>query len=152
MKKSIFYTAVTLLFVFSCKKEKDNSIDNLVFGDAYGFCAGDCATFYQLKGGSLYPDDIDRYSGNEVLFKSTALPADKYQMAKVLLENFPEYLLNNPDTVFGCPDCADQGGYYLQYTRNGTTLKWSIDTNPTSQPEAIRSYVEKLQSVLTQLR
>lgn len=122
-----------------------------VFGEAYGFCAGDCAHFYKLKNNQLFKDKIERFNGTVPDFDPNKLSDDKWEVAKSLISELPDYLLNNPDTTLGCPDCADQGGVYLFYQNENKSLYWNIDTAADRQPPEIRNYILKVRSIIDQL-
>jgi hypothetical protein len=66
-------------------------------------------------------------------------------------DNFPEYLLDNPGKTFGCPDCADQGSFHIEVKENGVLKFWHIDTDSNKQPAEIRSYMERMRVILSQL-
>lgn len=123
----------------------------LVFGEAYGFCGGDCAHFYKLEDNKLYADVENRYSESLPDFSAVPLEEAKFNTAKSLLNNFPEYLLNNPNKTFGCPDCADQGGIHLYYKEKGEVMFWHIDTFEDNQPQEIRTYIMQVRTILDQL-
>lgn len=142
-----------LAIASGCEKGREPEFDgNLVFGVAYGFCAGDCAHFFKLENGALYKDVSDRYTGDDLAFDPAPLPAAKYDLAEPLKLQFPDYLKNNPNETIGCPDCADQGGYHLFLETSAEKQYWHIDTNSDNVPDEIRPYMSQLQSVLEQLR
>ncbi|HCM77301.1 MAG TPA: hypothetical protein DIS90_13025 [Cytophagales bacterium] len=124
----------------------------LIFGMAHGFCAGDCAHFFQLKDGQLFRDVVERYTGSEPAFEVTPMSKDQYEIAKQLIQDFPDYLTNNPNTTFGCPDCADQGGYHLYYKSETAVSYWHIDTSLENVPAEIRDYMSKVRTVVDQLK
>ncbi len=41
--------------------------------------------------------------------------------------SIPLIMLLDPRTIFGCPDCHDQGGYYLDFTLFGIKRHYQID-------------------------
>jgi hypothetical protein len=138
----------------SCKKDKDEkvAVDLLSFGTAYGYCIGDCAFFFRLEGENIYPDSSTRYTGEgSIVFSSNPLSNDKYLLAKELKDNFPVYLLNNDGKTFGCPDCTDQGGFHIEVKENSISKFWHIDTDSNKQPAEIRSYMERMRVILSQL-
>ena len=153
MRAIIFIVAVLSLFT-ACKK---NSIGNnmanaeFTFGTSFNFCSGDCAHFYALQDGKLYPDALTGQYGGTLAFKTTTLPNDKYLLAKQLLDSFPAFLLNNADTTFGCPDCADGGAIHIWRTINGSKKFWNIDYQDAGVPVEILPYITKLKTVLGQL-
>lgn len=142
-----------LATISGCEKNLEPDSDgSLVFGVAYGFCVGDCAHFFLIKEKALFKDNIARYPEEELQFDKDPLPEDKYQVAKSLLTQFPEFLKERPNETIGCPDCADQGGYHLILNRNNAIQYWHIDTSVDSQPAEIRAYMDQVRTVLEQLQ
>lgn len=86
---------------------------------AHGFCLSNCADFFVIKNGNIYPDDFDYFVDSATKFKSEALPIQKYNLAKKLTDDFPVYFIKNPNKTFGCPDCADQGGFHIEINEKG---------------------------------
>jgi hypothetical protein len=86
---------------------------------------------------------------NNLTFAGMPLPNNKYLLAKQLLDEFPAYLLNNPDTTFGCPDCTDGGLAYITLKQNGTAHTWLIDLQRL-QPE-LAAYIAKMQEIMDEL-
>jgi hypothetical protein len=148
--KSIFLF-ISLLLTASCKAgPPQEKHDSFAFGTAYGFCKGSCATFYKIENAKLYPDNIDHYKG-EVTFEKAPLADEKYQLAKNLPDSLPAFLLQNNGKTFGCPDCADQGGIHVFYTRNGQLMQWHFDTNTEALPSEIKDYISRMKDILNQL-
>jgi len=154
MKVQISLLAI-LSLCLSCKDTQESIPDaegELIFGEAYGFCVGDCAHFYRLSNGNLYQDTIDRYMEESPEFDDTPLTSAQYELAAPLLSGIPDYLLKNTNQTIGCPDCADQGGVHLFLTNESQSLFWHIDTFTENQPEEIRAYVSQVRSIIDQLR
>lgn len=149
-QKTVLLLAALIFTITSCSKY-DGTGDYLAFGSAAGMCAGNCARFFMIKNNNLYPDDMDFYNTTRLVFSDIPLAAEKYEIAKVLKDEFPEYLRRDPGRTFGCPDCYDQGGIHIEFRENGKTKTWHIDTNTEAQPEEIRSYIMKIIQVLGQL-
>jgi hypothetical protein len=141
-----------LLFFTSCTKDKLENLDYFSFGNAYGFCQGNCANFFLIKGDKIYPDDMDYYYGSSLKFMEEALPGEKYNLAKKLIDNFPAYLIDNPNRTFGCPDCADQGGIHIEIKEKGQIKRWHLDTTVSNLPAAIQDYVKEIAIVIEQLK
>lgn len=151
--KCLLFFAISIAFL-SCTKEDDtvSSEGYFIFGEAYGFCIGDCAHFYKVEGGKLFRDNIERYGVETPTFTETPDEQSNYDLAKPLISSFPNYLPSNANQTFGCPDCADQGGYHL-FLQSGSEIQfWHIDTFADNQPEEIRAYVAQLREILIQLR
>jgi hypothetical protein len=152
------YKAISAIFIIvltvttSCTKEKLGNIDYFAFGISHGFCMGNCAVFFEIKEGKIYPDDIDYYNLSTLKFKTDALPVEKYNIAYDLVDKFPSYLLDRPDKTFGCPDCVDQGGYHIEISRDGQVAKWHFDTDISKLPEVLQGYVKSIQAVVEQVK
>ncbi|MFZ1808245.1 MAG: hypothetical protein WAU36_13530 [Cyclobacteriaceae bacterium] len=154
LKNRLVLLLLILATLSGCEEENNepDSDGSLIFGVAYGFCAGDCAHFFLIKDGALFKDNIERYSGDEVYFDGDPLPEDKYVLAKSLLQQFPEYLRERPNETIGCPDCTDQGGYHLILNSNTGSQYWHIDTSTASQPTEIKTYMDQVRTILEQLK
>ena len=61
----------------------------------------------------MYEDTLDHYRATDG-FDFVPLPNTKFLLAKDLTEEIPEALLKEEDKTFGCPDCYDQGGIFIQ--------------------------------------
>jgi len=151
MKTKLISFTVFILMVTCCTKRDLADIEYFTFGTAYGECSGNCAIFFMIKDNNLYPDDFDYYSGT-LSFKNEPLSDEKYNLAKRLVDDFPDYLLKNVDKTFGCPDCADQGGIHIEIKNNGKISSWHIDTSVANQPLEIREYVQNLVSIIESLQ
>ena len=151
MKIKIISLFILLVFLFSCTKVNLDDIDYFAFGSAHGFCMGNCADFFIIQDGKIYPDDMDYYNSSAMKYKTEALPAEKYKLAKTLIDNFPKYLNDNPDKTFGCPDCADQGGIHIEIKDKGQIKIWHFDTNISNLPVSIQDYVQEISSVIDQM-
>ena len=151
LKKIKVPLIIFMMLLLSCEKDNLEDLEYFAFGDAYGFCNGNCANFFMIRDNNVYPDDMDRYD-DPMIFKSVALPAEKYYLAKKLINNFPSYLIDNPDKTFGCPDCADQGGIHIEIKENGQIKKWHFDTNISNLPSRIQDYVKEVSDVINQLK
>jgi hypothetical protein len=151
--KNFAFISIVIISLLACSCEKDNQLsgnDYFIFGTAHGECIGNCAIFYKITEDKLYIDDMDYLA--EFVFLPEPLSYEKYLLTIGLVEDMPEYLSENPDETFGCPDCADQGGIHIEYRKNGVTHFWHIDTDVSQQPIEIREYVVELLSVMESLQ
>lgn len=139
---------LVLCLQVSCEKcveveVQDNDI--LVFGHFYNMCIGEsCVEIYKLEGEKLFEDTNDQYPGNQEFFSGNfvELGDDKYILVKDLVDQFPNQLLNESETIFGCPDCADQGGLYLEYKSDQVHKFWILDQAKTGVPEYAQEYMD----------
>lgn len=149
MKKLIRLTAIISLFTLSCRKDPKPDTDYFLFGVSYGHCINDCAYFYKLENGKLYADDMKRFG--TFSFFSGELSDSKAGMAQNLLAQLPPVLISQPGQTFGCPDCVDQGAYFVQLKQNGTTVHWRIDPSTDQLPAELKAFADTLGSTLNKL-
>ena len=57
---------------------------------------------------------------------------------------FPSQLLNEKKTTIGCPDCADGGGLFIQYSENGNVKSWRIDQEKDNVPHYLHNLIDKV--------
>jgi hypothetical protein len=151
MKFHVFLALFYSLLISSCKKDNSlKSYDYFIFGHTNRLCTGDCASFFKIQDGKIYQDTISQYRGS-ITFSASHLSEYKYQTAKPVLDSFPVYLLNNSDSVYGCPDCSDQGLLYIEIGQNYLSKKWFIDPYLINIPEEIRPYAQLVQDIINQL-
>ncbi len=145
-----------ILFVQSSCSEKSEpyepSSSSLVFGHFYGMCWGEyCVETFLLDDAHLYEDTVDHYMGDS--FDFVQLSEEKYQIAKVLLDDFPAELMHATDSVYGCPDCYDQGGILLKYMISGTeTRTFILDNNQAALPSYLDSYAIEVHEIIEALQ
>ncbi len=145
--KKIVFCLFTLVVLFACNSD-DNGIhineqNFLVFGHFYGECSGEgCVETFKLTNESLFEDIVDDYSGQNMDF--VALNNDLFEEVKDLTDFFPNKLLKETETIFGCPDCADGGGLFLQYSENGNEKSWRIDQVKANVPSYLHDFMDKV--------
>lgn len=135
--------------------------DVVVFGKYCGFCGSNCTNMFQynMRGNAttLLADTTDGYLKQNGKFQfDWPLPQDRQSVANALVKAIPASLANATDTLtrFGCPDCADQCGYFLQTTDAGTqrVRKFQFDTDTAQVPKELRSFVVQLGNAVEQLK
>ncbi len=149
--KKLALLILALGLLTTCKKAELKG-EYFVFGESYNMSIGDGVTLFLLKNGNLYPDNMDRYTNEEWTFKNDKLSKDKYKLAKQLLDELPNYFNDNPSATFGCPDCADQGAYYIKIGERNSIKTFYIDTKVSTQPVEIREFIVSMKSTLKQLK
>ena len=70
---------------------------------------------------------------------------EQFELVKGLEEKFPSKLLEETEDVFGCPDCGDWGGIYVEYVKDGERRDWRIDTMLDDIPGYQRDFVKEIQ-------
>lgn len=136
-----------IALLFACKKEDDPDLesgDYLIFGHYYGECFGEtCMETYKLTDANLYEDIIDMYGGTGP-FDFVELPDAEYQQVKDLIDHFPPQLLKDNTSTFGCPDCADGGGLFIEYAHDGEVNSWRIDQQKEQVPAYLHGFMDKV--------
>ncbi len=147
---------VLLLGLFACHKNDCSPTsasqgDQIIFGVSYAECAGDCSRNFRLTTDQLFADDCEYCYFDQITFQALPLPVEKFEIAEALLGTVPTALIHTPDTVYGCPGCADEGGYYLEIIRNGDKhiFRWSAFYDEV--PDKFRPYFEQVAQVLQDL-
>ena len=145
--KYIFLFLIVIGTFTSCDKDGDNITINeqnfLIFGHFYGMCAGEgCVETYKLTDVKLYEDIVDDYSGQNLDF--VELNNEQFELVNDLADFFPVQLLNESDAVFGCPDCADGGGLFIQFSDNGVLKSWRIDQVQNNVPTYLHDFIDQV--------
>ena len=139
-----------LTLVFSCGLligcSNDDSVkseDFLVFGHFYGMCEGEgCVETFKLTETELLEDVNDDYLGSDLNFQK--LENEKFEKVKDLMDYFPNELLSENETILGCPDCADGGGLFIQYYRDGSVKSWRIDQVKRNVPNYLHEFIDEV--------
>jgi len=139
---------MSLFLIISCNKDDvSDPFGYLIFGHFYGFCIGEsCIQIYKLEKDKLFEDTKKEYPGYNEFYRGSYVKLDNtyFEQVKDLVNSFPEDLLNEQDTVFGCPDCADQGGLYIEYNFNGIHKFWTIDQFTGDVPVYLHGFMEQV--------
>ena len=95
----------------------------------------------------MFEDTTDSYAGVNP-FNFVALSNDQFNEVKDLIEYFPMDLLNQKEGTFGCPDCADQGGILIIYSKNGVTKTWRLDQSKNDVPNYLHSFMDTINKAI----
>lgn len=133
--------------------------DTVTFGVYCGECAQHCATMfrYDWKQGTLYADFTDSFfkdSNKNVTCNTAITDAHKKDVAKRIAQSIPDTLLHKAKTGarFGCPDCADGCGIYLEIKDNNGTRKFYIDRMTDQLSGEIKKYAELILPLIDELK
>ena len=114
-------------------------LDKLVFGTYYGMCRIDCINIYCVESNQLQKDDSVTYGKLDWFYYFTPtrkMDAAKHKFAKGLLSQVPMELLSRNRTTIGCPDCADQGGIFIQAMSGPVSATLKLDITDTEEQSA----------------
>lgn len=130
----------------------------IVFGGYAGFCPSNCATLYKmdLTNGVLYVNRPNRfYPGQKdvITFSEVVSDTAARKLAYNLIDAIPQSLQGEvKEAVYGCPDCADQGGKYLEFELGEDIYKFNIDNTTNALPTELQEYNKQFYQVLDSLR
>ncbi|MGB0431305.1 MAG: hypothetical protein ACPGLV_12590 [Bacteroidia bacterium] len=130
----LFFILSFLSLTISCQDKFNDSRtpEYLIFGEFYGMCNGEtCVEIFKIDHNNLYEDENDNYpnSLNISDTKFNLLDKEKYELVRELINDFPSALLAESEHTLGCPDCHDQGGFYIEYKNQNDHQFWIIDQN-----------------------
>lgn len=157
MKKLFCLLSLFALSLYACNdiETETADADYVIFGRYAGFCQGDCFSVFRVNSTNLVEDETsERFTGDDYQFEPGRVLSDtQYGLAKVLLTKIPAELLATDKTVFGCPDCADQGGFYLSFSLKGKSKSIRLDTRQTDdQSEEVLLFKDQLSEVIEAIR
>lgn len=115
----------------------------------FGFFGDRNCNFYMIKNDSLYT--TTGCLRDTASFLAT-MPHTKYNNSLVLKYTLPLYLSNMPDTTLGCPNCLDQGGWYIEYRVGANIKRYNLDNDTAALPSGIKNYVLRLKASVDSLR
>jgi hypothetical protein len=150
--KTHFFTSVLLaLLLLSCRNDDlttlktDSETPYFVFGSYYGECGGDqCVSYFVIENEKLYKVASHQYPKPAITAANyIPLAQSSYETVKDVVA-FPENLLQEKESVLGCPDCGDWGGLYIEVISNGEKKYWFIDNMKTNIPAYLHNYVDVL--------
>ncbi|WP_157491925.1 hypothetical protein [Gelidibacter mesophilus] len=144
MKNLSILFLIAFMFV-GCDSDDANEerSDYLIFGHFYGMCGGEeCVEVFKLTENELYEDSSDDYSLKK--FNFYELDQATYTLVKDLYQFIPEQLLKEESDIFGCPDCADGGGLFIELSKDGKLFSWRIDQSKENVPEYLHDFMDKV--------
>jgi hypothetical protein len=123
-----------------------------VFGTFYNECSGEaCVEMFKITPTSLLEDVLDKYPSRSSLFSGEYLTQlnEKFEVIKEM-PMLPSDLFSSPDHVFGCPDCSDGGGLYIELFKDDKVEYCYIDLQNIKEDhkifvDAIRRKIQSLQ-------
>ncbi len=154
MKSKIVFYLLTGVLLFSCKTTPTPSVsvDYFIFGSAHCHCLNHCATLYKYTPAMLVKGAGESCQPADYTYNGRTLGAGAIAKAEKLLLAVPAELYAAQDTVFGCPDCADQGTFYVEVKKDGAVMSWRIDTNESDLPAFLKPFHQKIKETLEALR
>ena len=138
---------ITCCCLFACQKEETpaqsptdpvvlgiDDFTHFVFGSYAGRCGGDCSLLFRYIDGKVQADAVAQWVPGQALVFTDSLPGSVFgpvpssvggvgatSAVVELINELPDLLLRNAQSTYGCPDCYDQGGYYLELATKQNT-------------------------------
>lgn len=153
MKRFFLILFLSLPLLFSCKEEEEPNVEAFIFGEWNFFCEGNCIQIYKYDQGELYIDNLNSFRDAPIItYRSTPLASQYNSLAEDLRTSFPEtFLLPLGNNLIACPNCIDEGAYYLAFENKTGVLWWQVGKDPSLWPEEIKPFMNKLILALDQL-
>ena len=135
----------------------ENQLAAIVFGKYCGHCLDNCTDMfrYDISSNTVQADSTDGYLRKSSFQFDVQLTQDRHSIANALVEKMPAQLNSVADTLtrIGCPDCADQCGYYLEtIDASQRSRKFQFDTDTAQVPQELRSFVVQLGIAVNQMK
>ena len=146
MKKICFILLCLTGVIAACEKKSLDNNDYLIFGYFFGECLGEhCVDIFKLTNENLFEDTKDQYPGvDENNFNFVKLDDATFQEVTDLIDYFPDELMNEGESTFGCPDCIDQGGIFIKCKQGDNTKAFRIDNANSQIPEYLHPFMDKV--------
>ncbi len=146
----LYFLLLSSFLTFSCKHE--SVADAFVFTTYGCYCVGNCISGYKLTETGLFKGEGNKCDPSNLSFEKSPLSADKQALGQALRDAFPAELLDSTEDTYGCPDCGDWGGHYIEWTQNGTTRTWNLDALTDNLSGDVKIFVEALQQTMRDLQ
>ncbi len=156
----LFFAFLLIVLGLSCSNDDDhntteNTVRSLTFGFYSGFCLDKCFNVYKISNQKLEEDTVVNFFSHDYEFDSSFIYKEEvYQKHKSILQAIPNELINGKDKTFGCPDCVDQGAFYVVVeTKENHVKKYNIDTDSTEdQSTDILTFKKAIQTIIEDLK
>lgn len=159
-------TVMVLIFGFiACKKDeaikqepdkpanKPLADTTLTIGTFFGLCfpKDSCVAIYKLSDGKVFRDTTHNYPRDTSNYQFVPLQQRQYQKVEQLKSAFPRRMMSDTTTELGCPDCRDQGGFYVALKADGYQQTWLIDKDLDAVSPYLHPFLEKVDKAVQQL-
>lgn len=146
MKKFLILFLIVLPVLSGCKEEEKPDEEAFIFGQWNLLCEGNCIQIYKFEGGKLYEDNMRSFREAPIItYRTSPMDSKYWTIAQDLENSFPkDYMMPRGLQFIGCPNCVEEGGYYLAFERESEIIWWQVGRIPELWPEEIRPFMEKM--------
>ncbi|MFY0592409.1 hypothetical protein [Roseivirga sp.] len=157
MKKILSLTLLFCLIALnSCENEGfPSEAENILFGSFAGHCFGNCFNAFQVDSSKVQSHDAEgHFTFDQYEFQPTrTLDKAAFTEARAIVKGIPSELIDSKIESYGCPDCADQGGYFVFFETDGSRQMVIIDTADTNdQSEDIIRFKNNIRDFIDKYR
>lgn len=140
-------------------RDGQGQADRIIFGRYCGKCRSHCATMYQLNmtgtSNTLFMDTTDSFRDNfgTPTCNTPVKDSKKLALANSIVSKIPSELFttDNTNERFGCPDCADGCGFYVEITQGKKLKQFYIDTQLSQLSGKMKDFSAALADVVDRL-
>jgi hypothetical protein len=137
----------------------NSKLEYMVFGVFCGECSGHCATMYRYNitdsTNTLWVDTTDSYFTNygNIQYKTLITDPKKSSLTDSIAQKIPKIFLTTTllKETFGCPDCTDGCGIYVELGEGGTRKQFYIDYQTGKLPESVKTFADLLKKKVFQI-
>lgn len=148
--------SIIAVFIIACEDQiqsttgENGPAEYIVFGNFYGHCYPCENTMYKVTRNELTFDEMENFPRLDYQFVRDGEKSDSdFNNSVQLLDLLPQALKQTNKEIFGCPDCADQGGYYLEFVSNGKVKKILLDSSDSDdQSQEVVSFKNAMASII----
>ncbi|MFN8393536.1 MAG: hypothetical protein U0176_02560 [Bacteroidia bacterium] len=132
--------------------DTNSRFDAIIFGQFCGECVGTCSKMFKFepKTGRMHADYWDsfwkRHEGNGMNFEMEIRDRSRFLKAQKMVDSIPEYFITTERSgmSFGCPDCTDECGLYLETQVKGISKEFFFDSRIEQIPLELYGFADLL--------
>ncbi len=152
MKKiGLIIMLATIAWGCSSDDKQEPESNEVIFGEIYGQCAGDCRQLYLLTEQGIFTDsnnDTEFSDWENTTFENQPLSIEKFELAKKLLQ-IPNNLLELNDEI--TEQILADFDYFIQLKSNGISRTFIFDEIKETTDFDIKQYFEDVIDINNQL-
>jgi hypothetical protein len=145
--KKIFLVLSALFFLsFQCSDSGVNTAENKIItiktGTSFGMCMGYCIAEAEITKGKIIFTRSSWISDNPAKSITDSISGSDWEY---LVNSIDINVVKNLNDVYGCPDCADGGSEWIEFTGNDLNKKITFEHGKTVEP--INLLIEELRII-----